>query len=198
MIKNIVFDLGRVLVEFDPEEYLRSLRFTEEKVQTLLSVVFGEDWFLFDRGDYKSSPDLSAALIKKYPAFEQDIRAVLTGDWVKMHRLKADTAEYLFELKARGYKIYILSNLSAESYEFISKYPFFSLVDGGVFSYRENCCKPEAKIYKTLLERYSLNPEETVFIDDNKINIDAAREFGINSVLYTSLEDVKAEVEELF
>lgn len=197
MIKNVVFDLGRVLVEFDPAEYLRSFHFTEEKVQTLLTVIFGEDWFLHDRGDYKTISDLSSALIKKYPSLKEDIETVLTGDWVKIHYLKADTAEYLSELKRRGYKIFILSNLSVESYEFISKYPFFSLIDGGVFSYRENSCKPEAKIYKTLLGRYRLTPEETIFIDDNKINVDSAKEFGINAVLFTSLSDVKAEVERL-
>lgn len=197
MIKNIVFDLGRVLVEFAPAEYMRNLGFAEEKVQTLLGVVFGADWNLYDRGDYKTVNDLSAALIKKYPPFKEDIERILTNDWVKIHYLKQDTAEYLLELKNRGYKIFILSNLSRESYEFISKYPFFSLIDGGVFSYQENCCKPEAKIYKTLLSRYSLTPAETVFIDDNKINVEAAREFGINAVLFTSLGEVKAEVEKL-
>ncbi|MCH5197681.1 MAG: HAD family phosphatase [Oscillospiraceae bacterium] len=198
MIKNVVFDLGRVLVEFDPAAYLRSFGFSDEKVQTLLGVIFGEDWNLHDRGDYKTVDDLSAALIKKYPSLKKDIETVLTGDWVKIHYLKTDTADYLFELKGRGYKIFILSNLSVESYEFISKYPFFSLIDGGVFSYQENCCKPEAKIYKTLISRYSLIPEETVFIDDNKINVEAAREFGIHSVLFTSLDEVRAEVENLF
>jgi len=197
MIKNIVFDLGRVLVEFDPKTYIRSFGFCEETAHTLFDVIFGRDWYLHDRGDYKTINDLLNTLIKKRPDLKNEIETVLTGDWVKIHYLKSDTAEYLRELKDRGYNIYILSNLSVESYEFVSKYPFFGLIDGGVFSYAENCCKPEKRIYDTLLSRYSLIPGETVFIDDNPDNISAAIETGINGVLFTSLDDVKANVEKL-
>ncbi|MBQ7637415.1 MAG: HAD family phosphatase [Clostridia bacterium] len=197
MIKNVVFDLGRVLVEFDPEAYIRSFGFGEPETKNLFDAVFGKDWYLHDRGDYKTIDDLSLALVKKYPDLSDGIRTVLNGDWVKIHYLKTGTAAYLEELKNRGYNIYILSNLSVESYEFISKYPFFTLINGGVFSYMENCCKPEPKIYKTLLERYSLDPAETVFIDDNADNIIGAEAFGINAVLFTSLDEVKQKVEAL-
>lgn len=197
MIRSVVFDLGRVLVEFDPAAYIASFGFPADTAGRLLDAVFGRDWFLHDRGDYKYIGDLSAALVKKHPDLASEIRTVLTGDWVKIHYLKADTAAYLKELKARGYGIYILSNLSVESYEFISQYDFFRLTDGGVFSYRENACKPEEKIYRVLMERYALRPEETVFLDDNPDNIAAANRLGIHGVLFTDIESARAETEAL-
>ena len=197
MIRNIVFDLGRVMVEFDPVAYLRGFGYPEELVQRLFEIVFGHDWYLHDRGDYAAIDDLRLALIRKYPAYEAELTAVLRGDWVKIHYLKADTADYMAELKRRGYRIYILSNLSVESYEYIRQYDFFKLPDGGVFSYQERCCKPEEKIYRTLLGRYSLVPEETVFLDDNPDNIAAAERLGIHGVLFTDLASAREETERL-
>ena len=197
MIKNIVFDLGRVMVEFDPVAYLRTFGYPEETVQKLHEIVFGRDWYLHDRGDYRTIENLRAALVKKNPAYQAELTAVLRGDWVKIHYLKTDTADYMAELKRRGYGIYILSNLSVESYEFIKQYDFFRLIDGGVFSYQENSCKPEEKIYRALLDRYSLTPEETVFLDDNPDNVAQAKRLGIHGILFTDIASARAATEAL-
>ena len=197
MIKNIVFDLGRVLVEFDPLAYIKTFGFSEEVNERLYSAVFGYDWYLHDRGDYRTIEDLCEALVTKHPSLETEIRAVLKGDWVKIHYLKTDTEAYLRELKARGYNIYILSNLSLESHAYIKNYDFFSLIDGGVFSYQERANKPEEKIYRALTERYRLLPEETVFLDDNPDNIAAANALGIHGVLFTDLAAARAETERI-
>ena len=197
MIKNIVFDLGRVMVEFDPLTYIRGFGFPEETNARLYEAVFGYDWYLHDRGDYETIEDLREAVAAKHPALEKEILAVLKGDWVKIHYLKKDTVAYLRELKARGFGIYILSNLSLESYEFIRQYDFFRLIDGGVFSYQERANKPEEKIYRALLERYSLVPEETVFIDDNKDNVAGAQALGIRAVLFTDIASARVAVEKI-
>ena len=197
MIKNIVFDLGRVMVDFDPVAYLRSFGYPEEDVQLLSRVIFGVDWFLHDRGDYETIGDLCEALAERHPSHAEQIRAVLSAPWVEMHVLKSDSAAYMAELKQRGYHIYILSNLSAESHAFVSKYDFFRLAEGGVFSYQERSCKPEEKIYRALLDRYSLLPEETVFIDDNPANIEEANRLGIHGVLFTDISAAKTETEGL-
>ena len=197
MIRNIVFDLGRVTVEFDPVAYLRTFGYPEETVQTLHDIVFGQDWYLHDRGDYRTIEDLREALVKKHPDRAAELTAVLRGDWVKIHYLKTETADYMAELKRRGYRVYLLSNLSVESYEFIKRYDFFRLMDGGVFSYQENSCKPEEKIYRVLLDRYDLVPEETVFLDDNPTNIAAAERLGIHGVVFTDFASAKEETERL-
>ena len=197
MIKNVVFDLGRVMVEFDPEAYIASFGFPPERAKALLDIVFGRDWVLHDRGDYETVWDLCEALVKKHPPYEAEIRAVLNGDWVKIHYLKRETADYMAQLRGRGFHIYILSNLSLESYEYISKYDFFRLIDGGVFSYRERAVKPEDRIYRVLLDRYALEPSETVFLDDNPDNVAAARRFGIRAVLFTDIASAKEQTEAL-
>ena len=197
MIKNIVFDLGRVLVEFDPLTYIRGFGFPEETNARLYEAVFGYDWYLHDRGDYETVNDLREAVAAKHPELETEIRAVLKGDWVKIHYLKKDTEAYLRELKARGFRIYILSNLSLESYAFIKEYPFFALTDGGVFSYQERANKPEEKIYPALLDRYALLPRATVFIDYNEANVAGAAALGIRAVLFTDIESAREAVEKI-
>ena len=197
MIKNVVFDLGRVLIGFDPVAYLRGFGYPEETVQALHTIVFGRDWYLYDRGDFLRIEDLAKATAERYPSYADQIYEVMRGDWVNIHYLMPDTAAYLAELKRRGYRVYLLSNLSIDSYEFIHRYDFFHTVDGGVFSYQERSCKPEEKIYRVLLDRYSLAPEETVFLDDSPDNIAAAERLGIRGVLFTDLTSAKQQTEAL-
>ena len=197
MIKNVVFDLGRVLVDFDPEGYLHSFGYDEDTVQRLLKVVFGPRWRFYDRGDYAAVTDLSEELAREFPADADLIRQVLRPDWVKIHTLKEDSTVYLHELKARGYRVYMLSNLAKESYDYIHRYDFFNELDGGVFSYQERVCKPEEKIYRTLLERYALQPEETLFFDDSAENIEAAQRLGIHGIVFTELSVVRPQAERL-
>ena len=197
MIKNVVFDLGRVLVGFDPESYLRTFGFDEDTVARLLKVIFGPRWRFYDRGDYDSVLDLAKELARDYPDDAEKIGRVLRSDWVKIHTLKADTAAFLHELKTRGYHIYMLSNLARESYEFVRGYDFFSELDGGVFSYQEHVIKPDERIYRILLERYALQPEETLFLDDSPENIEAARRLGMHGIVFTELPAVLVQTEAL-
>lgn len=197
MIKNIVFDIGRVLVEFDPHGYLCSFGFSDATVRSLEQTVFGQHWNAYDRGDYATVNDLQRALVSLYPAYRKEIETVLTGDWVRMHVIKEDTAALLSSYKARGYRVYLLSNLAKESYDYISAMDFFRRVDGGVYSYQERACKPEAKLYETLLTRYSLKPEETVFLDDRTENVAAAERFGIRGIVFNDAASAAKTLEVL-
>ena len=197
MIRNIVFDLGNVLVDFDPKFYMQSFGFTEQEIQNLFRLVYEDDWRLYDRGDYGSVTDLCDAVCKKHPAYASAFRKILCPEWVQIHTLKEETARYLSELKARGYRIYLLSNLSKESYDYVSSYPFFALIDGGVYSYQEHICKPDRGIYEVLLSRYALRADETVFLDDAEANVEAANRLGIHGVLFSTIEQVKLQLENL-
>ena len=197
MIQNIVFDLGRVLVDFDPESYLRSFGYDDALVRTLMQTVFGAEWPKYDCGDYGSVGELRDALCRKYPQYDAVFRQVLQPDWVRIHTLKRETAEYLLALKQRGYRIFLLSNLARESYDYISQFDFFGAIDGGVFSYREHVCKPEAAIYRTLLSRYGLRAEETVFLDDAPQNVKAAQRLGIHGIVFETLPAAKEQLERL-
>lgn len=198
MIKNIVFDLGKVLVEFNPLGYLKQFGFNDNINNILSDIIFkSKDWFECDSGKYANNSDLVEILCNKHPQYNDEIRAVLNKEWVKMLTLKESSVEFLKHLKQESFKIYILSNLSEESYNFVSKYDFFNLIDGGVYSYQLKICKPELQIYNELLTKYNLCPEETIFIDDNKDNIDVANKLKIHGVLFNDLEDTKQEVEKI-
>ena len=131
----------------------------------------------------------------KILGFAKKIRLVLTPDWVKLLILKEDVAEFLEELKEKDFRIYILSNLSRESYEYIKKYDFWQKVDGSIFSFEEKMCKPERKIYETLIQKYNLIPEETIFVDDMKENIDVAESLKMNGIVFQNLKQVEMEIE---
>ncbi len=111
-----------------------------------------------------------------------------------MHTIKSDTVEFLKELKKQGFKIYILSNLSEDTYKFVSQFNFFNFVDGGIYSYELHICKPDKEIYKKLLEKYNLEAKETIFIDDIFDNIKSANELGINAIQFTTLDEVRQKV----
>ena len=193
----MIFDIGRVLVDFYPEDHLRSLGMDEEAVKKLMRIVFGEDWSAYDRGDYPTMAALTAAVIKKHPADEALVRRVLRPELVRIHVLRPDVGAYLAELKARGCRVYLLSNIANESFAYVRQFPFFSLVDGGVFSFRERVCKPDARIYRILLDRFGLSPARCVMLDDNPANIATAQKLGVRGVLFTTLSEARAQTEAL-
>lgn len=195
MIKNIVFDLGRVLIDWEAKKYLKSFGYDDETVDKLNKIVFtGEEWLDCDKGKYERNTDLVEILSEKYPEHAEKIAKILTKDWVKILKLKEDSSEYLIKLKQQGFKIYILSNLSKESYEHNSKYEFFKFIDGGIYSFESKKIKPDQRIYIELLEKYNLIPEETIFIDDMEENINIANDLKINGVIFNNLEQVKKDV----
>lgn len=196
-VKNVVFDLGNVLVGFDPPAYLQSLGFSPETAAQLLVAVFSGAWQKGDAGDFLTVRDLRNSLIKSHPGQKKAIRRALRPDCVRMHILRPDVADWLHALKMEGYRIYLLSNLAKYSHDYVRGYPFFRELDGGVFSYQERVCKPDERIYRILLERYALRAEETVFLDDSAANVAAATRCGIHGIVFTDLAAAKAQLEEL-
>lgn len=198
MIKNIVFDLGRVLIEWNARKYLKSFGYDDETVEELNKIIFkSKEWEECDIGKYENNSDLPPILSKKYPKYSAKIKEALTKEWVKMLNLKEDTSEYLINLKNSGFKIYILSNLSKEAYDNNSKYKFFKFIDGGVYSFESRKMKPDQEIYIELLEKYKLIPEETIFIDDMEENISVANNLKIHGIIFNNLEQVQTDVQNI-
>ena len=198
MIKNIVFDLGGVLVDFNALQYLGNFGFDEATTNLLHKIIFGsKEWSEFDRGTYPHTSDLVKALSNKYPELSDKINLVLHDNWLDFFSLKADTSDFLKDLKQQNTQVYILSNISEDSYNYVSQYDFFNFVSGGVYSYDLKICKPDTRIYNALLEKYNLIPEETVFIDDNLSNVQSANNLGIHGVHFTTLNRVKEQVNSL-
>lgn len=196
MIKNIVFDLGKVLIDFSPLQYLERFKFEQDVKLELLKIIFeSKDWNEYDRGVYENIAELAQKLSEQYPRYEKEIKLVMSNDWVKILKVKQDTLEYLKELKIKNFKIYILSNIPEDAYNFISQYDFFQYVNGGVYSYELKICKPDEQIYKILLKKYNLVPEETVFIDDRLENVQSANRLGIHGIQFITLSEAKQKIE---
>lgn len=197
-IKNIVFDLGGVLIDFKPENYLKNIGLSEEEISFFVKIIFYGDEWLDNSMSKCDVPQMLDALCKRYPEHKEKIKYIIENiDYNLILFEMTDTAEYLKKLKKRGYFIYLLSDLNRESYEYNIKYDFFEFIDGGVYSFEIGTLKPESNNYQVLLEKFHLKPEETIFIDDRKINIDTANKLGIHGIQFTSLTEVKKKVEKL-
>ena len=197
MIRNIIFDVGRVLVEFDYMHYLDEHKYSEEEKQILLDAVFNSPvWLLADRGPIETE-ELVRRFVANAPEHEDLIREAYAHVeeviWEKPY-----AKEWVADLKSRGYRLYVLSNYGKDLYErTVDKMPFLPYMDGVLFSYQCHLLKPEWEIYQMLCNTYEILPGESVFIDDNMPNIEAARAYGIHAIHFTGYEQASKQLEEL-
>ena len=194
MIKNIIFDLGRVLLNFEPLEYTYKKIPDKQRAYKIYQEIFkSNEWIMLDRGVITEEEAINR-ICDRDPENEQLIREVM-NNWYEILTPMEDVVEILKKLKLMGYKIYFLSNFHMLAFEKISKkYDFFISFDGGIVSYRENLLKPESEIYNTLSGRYDINPSESIFIDDTKENIISAEKLGFKTVLFTSSLNLKEKL----
>ena len=187
MYKNIIFDLGNVLLSFNPKDYLKS-KISEDRIDDVYKAIFqSEEWIMLDRGTI-TEKDAINRIIERNNTYRDDINLAFK-DWYDILRPIEEAVEILTKLKKNGYNVYYLSNFHELAFkEVTTKNNFFELFDGGVVSYAEKLIKPEEEIYKLILKRYNLNPRETIFIDDTKLNVDGASKLGIKAIF---LEDSK-------
>lgn len=197
MIKNIIFDLGNVLLNFKPEIFLLKYTKDEQYIQNFISkVIRNKIWFNLDRGII-SLENAKEEFIRKYP---EDNSFIITffEHWMEMLTPIQENVKILCDLKANGYNIYILSNFIEETFEIIEKkYKFFSLFDGKIISGQEKVIKPEIEIYQKLIDKYNLMPEESVFIDDIRSFLSRARKLNMKTILYMPNTDLRSELRQL-
>jgi len=184
MIKNVIFDLGRVLINFDPETYLKELGLNIEERKIYLDDIFkGSEWLDLDRGIINEEQAIEK-IVSKGRIREEEVRKVLDERIHFFTELNLNSP-LVKKVKDNGYKLYILSNFPKIPFEILfKKYEFFRNFDGGVISYEKgvNVIKPDSRIYDILLNKYNLLPEETVFIDDTLVNIEKAEKYGITGI----------------
>jgi len=192
-IKNIIFDFGGVLVDWNPRYLFRDYFQNENEMEYFLHHICTDEWNLEqDRGRPLSEGTL--LLQKKFPEFKSMIQ-LYYDKWEKM--LKSDipeTVTLLYKLKEK-YNIYGLTNWSGETITVAYKrYPFFKQFDGIVVSGEEKLIKPDKKIYNLLLDRYHLKAENTVFIDDNIANVKVAKEIGMYAIRFENADKLEEEL----
>lgn len=196
MIKNIIFDIGNVLMSFDPFCYYKEIFQDEERTKEVCECIFShEAWLKYDQGLYFMD-DLNRIYHEIYPQFTKEIDVIL-NDWMQLMQPMPASFALMNALKQEGYQILILSNISKDSADFLKRtQPFFAWSDGAVLSYEEKIVKPDPKIYQILLERFNIKAKESLFIDDNRNNIEAARVLGIKGIHLNQPEYIERYVRE--
>ncbi|MCH3940793.1 MAG: HAD family phosphatase [Bacteroidales bacterium] len=197
MIKNIVFDFGGVLLDWNPRYLYRQYFKTEEEMENLFAKVGLYDWnATLDAG--KPFAEGVKELQDRFPEYAKEIQ-LFDDEWRRtVQGCFPESVALLKKLKAGGLGIYGLSNWSWEKAEgLIKEYDFFKLFDGMVISGIEKVSKPDPKIYQILLNRYHLQAEECVFIDDNAANIQAAEALGFNAIVFDDIHNVTDKLKSL-
>ena len=194
MIRNIIFDIGNVLIGFDAMDYLESL-FGKEKAVRIAEAVFGTGyWQELDIARfseerilglfYSAAPDLHDEIKE---AFDRIGECVTKLDW---------PVPFIDSLKEKGYGVYFLSNMSEHvKASNTDAFGFVSHMDGGIWSCDVHEIKPDAEIYRMLFEKYGLVPEECLFIDDHWENIAIGKKFGMKGIVFRDHDQLTADLD---
>ncbi|ACJ75610.1 HAD superfamily hydrolase [Thermosipho africanus TCF52B] len=196
MINNIIFDLGRVLINWEPEKYMKKV-FDEKTISFLLEKTFNtNDWNLMDKGVIDEQT-LWENKLNQYPEYKKEIEHMKNKVLDLLTPIE-ENAKLLYILKEKGYNLYILSNFSKIAFQKVyEKYDFFKLFDGMIISSHVKSIKPEDEIYKILIEKYKINPAESLYIDDKIENIKAGEKFGFKTIHLEKPEDLKDKLSKI-
>ncbi len=198
MTKTFIFDLGKVLIKWDPRNLYQKIFSDEKEMEYFLSEVCTMDWNeQQDAG--RSWQDGIDLLVPKFPKYEKEINAYFDR-WEEMLGGEiAGTVAILKKLKAsKKYRIYGLTNWSAETFPIaIKRFEFLNWFDEILVSGDEGIKKPDPAIYELLLDRYQIDRDTAIFIDDSLRNVTAAQKLGIQSIHFTGPEDLEKSLENL-
>ena len=193
-INTLIFDIGKVLVDYDWKKLLQDLKYDEETSQSVAKAVFLSDtWTEGDRG-VLSEEELLQAFISNNPVYEKEIRETFQRMGETIH-VYSYTKSWLKYLKKQGYKLYILSNFSQPLYHRCQKeMKFLGFMDGGYMSWQIHCLKPEPEIYQKLIKDFQIEPSKAVFIDDRLDNVAEARAQGLYAVHFTGRKNAMGQL----
>ena len=195
MIKNIIFDLGNVIINYNQKQIINNFTEKEEEIKYIYNEIFNSpEWTLMDLGNITN--DEAIEIINKRNGFKYEkLTQNFLREWYKKQPINRDIVELAKRLKEKGYNLYVLSNMANLTYEYFKNDEFFALCTGIVISAHEHIKKPDEKVYKLLLERYNLIAEECLFIDDDDSgrNYQTANRIGIKGrrIIPNQVEDIK-------
>ncbi|MDG1824000.1 MAG: HAD family phosphatase [Flavobacteriaceae bacterium] len=199
MINTIVFDLGGVLIDWNPEYvFLKEFRGDREKMNWFFENICTSAWNEQQDAGH-SLEQATRERITRFPEHERLIR-MYYGEWEQMLGYELNgTVEILKKLhQSHDYKIYALTNWSGETFPVaLKKFPFLSWFEGIVVSGDEKLIKPNPEIYKLLLERYGLDATTCVFIDDRADNVQAAVDLGFRGIQFSNDRQLHKKLLEL-
>ena len=194
MIRNVILDIGDVLVHSDFERFFKNQGYDEAMVHRLSKATFlSPVWRELDRGVWNMD-EIMEAFVRNDPGIENALRSAFrnTEGFVRKYPY---AESWIRSLKASGLMVYCLSNISGLIYDgCVSELVFLGLVDGYILSWREKLAKPDPQIYRLLLARYSLKAEECIYVDDAEINVLAAAELGMTGIVFQGQRQAEHEI----
>ena len=197
MIKNIIFDFGKVLVDYDFDRFFAMLRDENphhEAFDEFMRLVLDSNTYqALDKGE-RPFAEYVAMYKQQYPhcadlidAFDTRFQEIVTNEIPDMRSV-------LLALKQRGYRVLGLSNWSTKVYDTMQRFEIFDLIEDRVLSCEEHLLKPDAAIYRRALERFGIEADETVFVDDRKENAEGAEAVGIHGITFTGAAPLRQEL----
>lgn len=178
-IDTLIFDLGGVLVDWNPEYVYKNVFQDEAKRNWFLTEVCSPEWNI-EQDAGRTIAEAEALKIAEYPEYETEIK-LFYKDWEHMFSgpIQENVAAFHALKASKKYKIYALTNWSAEKWDrALELFPFFKDFDGVIVSGQEKTRKPFPEIYQLLFNRFDISAENAVFMDDNKDNVKAFEHFG--------------------
>lgn len=184
MIKNVVMDMGNVLLYFTPQKTLERYCRSEEEKQLIMKELFGSDiWIMGDRGEIVN--DQRYGLVKdKLPQSMHGTLRLIVDHWQDDLVQIPGAEDFVKKCKSAGYRMYVLSNACQLFYEYFPRRFDAKLFDGIMVSSTVRLIKPDPRIYELLCSTYDLKPEECVFIDDRADNVEAAQGVGMRGIVF--------------
>ena len=197
MVKNIVFDMGNVIIRFDRDLFIDRFGVSAEDHTLLLQEIFlSPEWVMMDRGTL-TDEQAAEILCKRVPEHLREIARKLIALWDRPILEIEGICPLIEELKGRGYGIYLLSNAASRQHVYWPDIPGSECFDGTLISADELLTKPEREIYELFLERFGLRAEECVFIDDNTVNAEGAYRCGLHPIVFhDDVDELRARLRE--
>jgi putative hydrolase of the HAD superfamily len=196
-VRNVIFDLGGVVLDWNPDHIVSRFQPVPELRASLKAALFGHaDWRLFDRGTLTES-ELIERLQLRVGATRQEVEAILEGIRESLVA-KPETVKLMRALQADGMRLYCLSNMPATIYTHLRRrHNFWDAFSGIVISGEVQMIKPEPEVFMHLLSAFNLRPDESVFIDDLPANIESARQIGLHTVWFKDAAQCRRELEQI-
>jgi len=195
MIKNIVFDMGNVLVKWVPETFMKDYS-EQEKDIFGKEIYYSENWLRLDRGEL-SEEEITQLVCSRIPeCYHVDAKKLIR--WYDMSSQIDGMEQLVLRLKNKGYKIYLLSNTSKAFYKFKESFPVIKHFDGTFISADYGILKPDRQIFRLFCNKFSLLPDESVFIDDSPANVKSATEEGFAGLVFNgNAEELEIELNKI-
>lgn len=201
MIKNIVFDMGKVLLNYDADRVCRQYMTDEaERKEVSMAVFASQEWLLLDMGVIPEEEALRRMQSRLDTEHKKEMAALCLEHWHEYNMWPVEGMREVVEsLKKRGYGLYLCSNASLRLLSCYSVIPGIEYFDGLLFSAEVKCVKPQKEMYLHLFERFALKPEECFFIDDLSYNIEGARACGMDGYCFEdgNVEKLKSVLTQL-